>query len=234
MSPALYWESCLAIGGTWFHIHPHYWDVRTPLWVIKCGGSSYIPSLKQRYQVLETCQYTTQDRGNVADDKNPSLCFFKWEEEGYEWVLLRSVMSFRWDKSSLAQGDCQKLVEFFYLDRTLYDQGFPPWQSLKETVVIYPNCLFMVENVYIQLTKGEQEVKYLLQEGMPGKGRLFVKHSGPSKYLISMENSGLYATWPVVMVLLMGCHGYLFQDRNWVREQIQMPTVFNYDNFWVL
>jgi hypothetical protein len=41
-----------------------------------------------------------------------------------------------------------------------------------------PNCLFIVENGNIQLTQGGPEIKYVLQEGMSGKGNLLAKPSG--------------------------------------------------------
>jgi hypothetical protein len=57
----------------------------------------------------------------------------------------------------------------------------------------------------IELTQGEPEIKYILQEGMPRKESLLAKPTDPSRYLISMENSRRYATQPVVTVLLVGC-----------------------------
>jgi hypothetical protein len=60
------------------------------------------------------------------------------------------------------------------------DEGFPPqWFLMREIVLTYPNCLFIVENGGIQLTQGGSEIKYLLQEGMSGKESLLAKPSGP-------------------------------------------------------
>ena len=47
-----------------------------------------------------------------------------------------------------------------------------------------------MENGFISTPQGGPEIKYLLQEGMSGKGSLLAKLSqGPSGYLISIENS---------------------------------------------
>lgn len=48
------------------------------------------------------------------------------------------------------------------------EEGFLAWRSLrKERGHACPNCLFMVENRYIQLTEGGPEIKYLfLQEAI--------------------------------------------------------------------
>lgn len=56
---------------------------------------------------------------------------------------------------------------------------------------------------YIPFTQDEPKIKYLLQEGMPRKGCSLATLRAP-RYLISMENSRLYATWPVIMVSWWG------------------------------
>lgn len=47
----------------------------------------------------------------------------------------------------------------------------------------------------------------------------------PFRYLISMESAGFYATRPVVMVLLVGCHCHVFQDRHLVGSRFKSLQV---------
>jgi hypothetical protein len=50
----------------------------------------------------------------------------------------------------------------------------------RERVLSCLNCLLIMEKWCIQLTQGGPEIKYLLQEGMSGKGSLLAKPSGPA------------------------------------------------------
>lgn len=53
---------------------------------------------------------------------------------------------------------------------------------------------------------------------------------GPSTH--AWRTLGFYAMQPVVLGLLVGCHGHMLQDRESGQEQIEMPTVLNYENSW--
>ena len=62
----------------------------------------------------------------------------------------------------------------------LYKEGFPPWWFLMRQFLLVHTVysLFIVENWCIALTWIGPETKYLLQEGMYGKGSLLAKPSG--------------------------------------------------------
>jgi hypothetical protein len=81
-------------------------------------------------------------------------------------------------------------------------------------------------------SQGRPEFKYLLQEGMPGKGNLLSKLLGPSRYLISMESSGYLCYVTRFHGLLIGVSWSRApgQEPGW--EWIQTPIVLNYENCW--
>ena len=44
-----------------------------------------------------------------------------------------------------------------------------------------------------------------------------------------MKNSRLYATRPIVMVLVVGCHGHMLQDRNLIGS---IELLFSGKSLW--
>jgi hypothetical protein len=65
------------------------------------------------------------------------------------------------------------------------------WSLKKETVLSCPNCLFMAEGGCIRRTQCRSEINTFCRKECPGREAYWLNPpQGPSKYLISMENSG--------------------------------------------
>lgn len=77
--------------------------------------------------------------------------------------------------------------------------------------------------------------KYLLWEGLLGKGGSLPEHLGLSRYLISMESSRFLCNM-IVMVVPVVCHGCMFQDRQHMSqvpwELVLVPAVLNCEISW--
>ena len=100
------------------------------------------------------------------------------------------------EESSLVRSECQEFGEAGREKASLGDLG----EALYTYVLLSVN----------------QELNTFCGKECPGKEVHWLDTPSLSRYLISMENSGIYATWPVVKVLLVGCWGHVLQDRHWV------------------
>lgn len=99
------------------------------------------------------------------------------------------------------------------------------WWEREFFLVHIVYSLFIVENGCIPLPQGEPEIKYLLQEGLSGKGTLLVEPSG-SIWILHLfgerlfgEHSVFCATWLVVTFFMWGVHGHVFQAKNLIGSE---------------
>ena len=85
------------------------------------------------------------------------------------------------------------------LDKALYNEDLPQWQSLmKEMVLACLNCFIFMVNVNISLLlRVNQGLNNFFRKGCLGREA----HRLNTRYLISMQNSRFYATRLVVMGL---------------------------------
>ena len=86
----------------------------------------------------------------------------------------------------------------------LSKEGFPPWWLLVQT--IYSSFKMDAYN----LLRVGQRLNTFCRKDCLGREADWPKPWGPSRYLISIENSGLLATGPVALVLVVGCSGHMF------------------------
>jgi hypothetical protein len=71
-----------------------------------------------------------------------------------------------------------------------------------------------------------QKLNIFCRKEFPGRKSHWLDIQGLSRYLISIENSRLYATLPAVMVFLVGCHDPMVQDRNLIGDRFK-PLMFS-------
>jgi hypothetical protein len=95
----------------------------------------------------------------------------------------------------------------------------PPWLFLmKETVLTCPNWLFIVYHwkwVYTTYSWWTRDWNTFYRKECLGREVYWLNPQGPSRYLITMENSVLcYLT--SYHNHHVGCHGHMLQDRNWI------------------
>lgn len=95
-----------------------------------------------------------------------------------------------WGKSGLAQDESQSVEGPSARDLGLAHHDRGPWSLLKETFVGYPNHLLMVEKDAYDLLKVNHRFNTFCRQKKTGRKACWLNPRGPSRYCISMENSG--------------------------------------------
>lgn len=103
------------------------------------------------------------------------------------------------------------------------------WWDRESLLVQTVYLVFIMENVCIQLTEGELEIKYPLQKGYSGKGSPLTQSSWSAYLDISL-------TWRTLCYMIsdynphVECCDHFLQDRNWVgsRQNAFRPQIWEY------
>jgi hypothetical protein len=148
-------------------------------------------------------------------------------EEGAHRTEMSLWLGLLWRQNTVSlRGEYQDCGEAFVERLRL-------WRRLPPTAVLEENDSdLLVETVSSwwkinarDLFRVDKRSNAFCRKGFLRWETYWLNSQGPSRYFINLDNSGLYATWPIFIILLVRCLGS--QDRNQVQSRFKHPPFSN-------